>query len=293
MGRKIRRKTLQYLIENRLKIDFEGLKYRYELVLTCSDLVIPENIRDSQIILVQEGMTDPENFMFRLVKKINLPRYLASTSTTGLSDNYEYFCVASEGYKSLFIDKGVNPSKIIVTGIPNFDDFIQFLNNDFPFANYVLAATSDARETFKLENRKKFIYRTLDIAGGREVIFKLHPNENIKRAMKEISKHAKNSMVFTGGNVNHMVANCDVLVTKYSSVVYTGIVLGKEVYSDFDIEILKDLSPIQNGGISSLNIAHVCFAVLNEESVKRDVTIENNKKKPFLVSEEIPGYSFY
>ena len=30
------------------------------------------------------------------------------------------FCVASEGYRDLFISKGVKPEKIYVTGIPNF-----------------------------------------------------------------------------------------------------------------------------------------------------------------------------
>jgi hypothetical protein len=54
-------------------------------------------------VLIQEGMTDRETFMFHLVKWFRLPRYLASTSTNGLSDAYRYFCVASTGYRDLFI----------------------------------------------------------------------------------------------------------------------------------------------------------------------------------------------
>jgi hypothetical protein len=200
-------------------------------------------------------MTDPENLMFYLAKYLGFPRYLASTSTTGLSDAYKLFFVASEGYKKLFIKKGVNPNKIIVTGIPNFDNVDKLLQNDFPLKNYVLVATSDSRETFKYENRKKFIQESLKIAGGRQLIFKLHPNENIKRATKEINKYAPHALVYSEENIDHMIANCDVLITKYSSVVYIGIALGKEVYSYFNIDTLKELSPIQNNGSSAEIIA--------------------------------------
>jgi hypothetical protein len=32
-----------------------------------------------------------------------------------------------------------------------------------------------------------------------------------------------------------MIANCSTLITQYSTVVYTGIALGKEVHSYFDV----------------------------------------------------------
>jgi hypothetical protein len=255
LGDKLRRKTEAYLINNSLNIDPNKRNNDYDLVFTCSDLIIPHNIRKDRIILVQEGMTDPENIMFYFAKYLGFPRYLASTSTTGLSDAYKLFFVASEGYKKLFIKKGVNPNKIIVTGIPNFDNVDKLLQNDFPLKNYVLVATSDSRETFKYENRKKFIQESLKIADGRQIIFKLHPNENIIRATKEINKYAPQALVYSEGNIDHMIANCDVLITKYSSVVYIGIALGKEVYSYFNIDTLKELSPIQNNGRSAELIA--------------------------------------
>ena len=65
-------------------------------------------------------MTDPEGFMYHMVKWFKLPRYVASTSTNGLSHQYQYFCVASAGYRDFFIRKGVRPEKLVVTGIPNF-----------------------------------------------------------------------------------------------------------------------------------------------------------------------------
>jgi len=59
-----------------------------------------------------------------------------------------------------------------------------------------------------------------------------------------------------------MIANCDALITQYSSVVYIGLALGKEVHSYFDVEKLKRLTPLQNGGTSGRNIAQVCRGLL-------------------------------
>ncbi len=265
LGGQFREKTIEYLEQNKLEIDFEGRQRKYDLVYTCSDLIVPKNILNSKVILVQEGMTDPENLMYHLVKKLKLPRYLASTSTTGLSDSYDKFCVASEGYRDLFIKKGVSPDKIEVTGIPNFDNCKEYLNNNFPYKNYLLTATSDSRETFKYENRKKFIEYAKELAGNKKLVFKLHPNEKFERAVKEINAYAPGSLIYTKGNTEHMVANCDILLTRFSSVVYVGLALGKEVHSEFDIEQLKQLIPIQNNGKSAYNISEIGKKLIMEQ----------------------------
>ncbi len=257
LGGQFLKNTLSYIEENKLQLDYKGKADDYDLVFTCADLIIPDNIRNKKIVLVQEGMTDPENLMYYIVKNLKLPRYLASTSTTGLSHAYDKFCVASEGYKEHFVKKGVNPDKVVVTGIPNFDDCAKFLDNDFPYKNFVLVATSDARETFKFENRKKFIKEAIKIANGRQMIFKLHPNEIWERAYREIKSLAPDALVYQKESINPMIANCDVLITIYSTVVYIGIALGKEVYSKFDINALRKMTPIQNGGTSAQNIAAV------------------------------------
>lgn len=265
IGGRFREQTEAYLTEHNLKVDYAGRQHDYDLFVTTSDLVVQKNVRGKKLVLIQEGMTDPENIMFYLVKWFRLPRYLASTATTGLSGAYNYFCVASEGYKDLFIKKGVEPEKIVVTGIPNFDHVARYRDNDFPYRNYVLVATSDARETFKFDNRDKFIRQALEIANERQLIFKLHPNEKVKRATREIKSLAPDALVFSDGNTEHMIANCDVLVTQYSSVVYVGMALGKQVHSYFDIQMLRELTPIQNGGTSCRNIARVCRRLLGEE----------------------------
>jgi len=268
LGGQFKESAINYLNEHNLRVDYKGAANEYDLIFTCSDLIVPKSIRGKKVILVQEGMTDPEGIAYYLVKYLKLPRYLASTSTTGLSDAYNYFCVASQGYKELFERKGAVSDKLVVTGIPNFDNAAQYLNNDFPYKNYVLVATSDSRETFKYENRKKFIEYAMDIASGRNVIFKLHPNENVERATKEINKYAPGALVFSKANTNHMIANCDVLITRFSSVVYIGIALGKEVYSEFNIEQLRKMTPLQNEGMSAFNISLVAKKLIYNESME-------------------------
>ena len=59
-----------------------------------------------------------------------------------------------------------------------------------------------------------------------------------------------------------MIANCDVLITKYSSVAYVAMEFGKEVHSYFAKEELKKLMPIQNNGTSAERIARIGMHLL-------------------------------
>ena len=263
MGGEFFRKTLNYLKSNSLSIDYEGKKGPYDLVVTCSDLIIPKNILGSKIVLVQEGMTDPETLLYYFVKYLRLPRWIASTSTTGLSNLYNVFCVASQGYRDFFINKGVTPEKIRVTGIPNFDNCVSFKENNFPFRDFVLVATSDRREIYRYENRRKFIKKANKIANGRQMIFKFHPNENISRALREVKKYSPGALTYSQANTDHLIANCETLITRFSSVAFVGVALGKEVYSDIRKEDLQTLLPIQNGGRSAYNIAQECLELFD------------------------------
>ncbi len=264
-GNKLAGRCLMYLQDHGLPIDYQGRNQPYDLVVTCSDVYLQKNIRDNKIVLVQEGITDPESIMFHLVKRLRfLPLWWAGTSMTGLSDAYRAFCVASEGYRDFFIRKGVRPEKIVVTGIPNFDDCRRYCSNDFPYRHYVLVCTSPLRETLRGENRKAFIRRAVEFAGRRRLIFKLHPNENIERATREIHRHAPGAMVFATGSAEEMIANCDALITRFSSTAFVGLALGKETYSDFSMDEMCRLMPLQHGS-AALNIANVCHRVLGDD----------------------------
>ncbi len=254
--------TVDYLNKHNLPIDFGGRRHRYDLSVTGTDLIVQSNLRKNRLVLVQEGITEPEDLVYHTVKSLGLPRFLANTAATGLSDAYDRFFVASQGYKDLFIRKGVKPEKLVVTGIPNFDNANEAQKNDFPFHGYVLVATSSIRETGKFDNRMAFLRKVRHLAAGRSVLFRLHPNENMRRAEREIRSILPEAIIFREGNTNQMISNCSVLITQVSSVVFTGIAMGKKVYSNYDLESLYKLAPIQNGGTSAARIADECRNIL-------------------------------
>jgi len=261
-----RANTERFWQEKGVQVDYKGRKHHYDLVIIVGDIILPSSIRKYPILLVQEGMTDPENWHYDLVRTIGLPRWMGSTSMTGLSHAYRKFCVASEGYRQHFIRLGCRPDRLVVTGIPNFDNLADVPQApDFPHRHFALVATSDARETAKIDNRRRFIEDCKRKANGRPLIFKLHPNENWARATDEINRYAPGSLVLNTGNIHPMIAHCDVLITQYSSVVYHGIALGKEVYSYFDMERLRRLMPLQNGGTSKINIAKIARQILENQ----------------------------
>jgi hypothetical protein len=264
-GGKHVRRCREYLRREGLPVDERGRRGPYDLVVHCSDLVVPRLVRRSRVVLVQEGILDPEGWEYRLWRRLRfLPRWVAGTATTGLSLAYERFCVASEGYRDHFAARGVPEEKLVVTGLPNFDDCRSFLENDFPHRGYVLVCTSDARETGKRDDRAAFLHEAVAIAAGRPLVFKLHPNENAERAMAEIRTVAPRALVFVVGRAEHMIANCDVLVTQYSSTVFVGLALGKECHSYWDLAALRRLMPVQNASAAK-QIAQVCREVLAEE----------------------------
>jgi hypothetical protein len=102
--------------------------------LFAPDLIVPKNLLRKPLILVQEGMTDPENIFFSHRAQI------ASGRSAALDWQYcnnrsvrrlRQVSLASEGYRDLFIRKGVKPEKIAVTGIPNFDNCQEYLKTIF------------------------------------------------------------------------------------------------------------------------------------------------------------------
>jgi hypothetical protein len=257
LGGNHRKACMAYLENQKLAIDVAGKQNTYDAVITCTDLLVQRNIRGKRLVLVQEGMTEREDIFFTLVKNFHLPRYFANTAATGLSDAYDVFCVASPGYRDLFIQKGVKPDKLVVTGIPNFDWAERLMQNDFPLKDYVLVATSSIRETGKFDHRMQFLEEVKRIAAGRKVIFKLHPNEWTDRAVHEIRTLFPSETILQYGDINPMIANCSVLITQFSSVVFIGMSLGKEVHSYFDNNELQRLMPMQTKGRSAEWIAHI------------------------------------
>jgi hypothetical protein len=254
----LRERTVALMREAKLPVDDRGTSREYDLIVTCTDLILQNNIEGKRIVLVQEGLTEREGFLFWLVKHFGLPRVFANTAAFGLSDGYEVFCVASPGARRLFRAKGVRNEKMVVTGIPCFDNVAAYATNDFPHRNFVLICTSNARETFKYHDRMRFLRDAMTIAAGRPIIFKLHPAEQHERAIREIRSVVPDARILADGNTEHMIANCAALVAQYSTVAFTAALLGKEVHSYIEPAFLRQALPIQNGATSAARIADVC-----------------------------------
>lgn len=263
-GKRLVARCERYLRMHELPIDYRGASRDYDLAVLCTDQHVQGNLRGKAVVLVQEGMLDPVNPMFELVKRFpRIPGWLAGTAATGQSRIYRRFCVASEGYRDYFMRHGLDPARLVVTGIPNFDRCERYRENDFPHRDYVLVCTSDARETFKYDNRRRFIERAVEIAAGRPLIFKLHPNERRGRATREINRFAPGALVLHEGSAEEMAANAAAVICQWSTLVYVALALGKEAYSHFDMDELRRLAPVQNG-CAARNIAEVCREVLDE-----------------------------
>lgn len=271
-----------YLNQYGLRSDYRGEQYgyHYDMVIICTDMVVPDIAKKAKCIWVQEGMIDRLTRWGKAVKYLGMqPYWTVTTELNGSSNIADIYCTASEGYSQYIANLGTDSNRIIATGIPNYDNCKTFLQNDFPHRDYVMVATSDTRETMRFDNRKGFIEKAVAIANGRQMLFKLHPNENYSRAEAEIRRYAPaDSLIFDKGDTDFMVANCHTLITQWSTVVFTGIVLGKKVYSNFDINFLRRVCPIQNDGQSAKRIADICRAYMHFDGSGADFLQQHKNK---------------
>ncbi len=277
LGHDFRGKCLRHLETHGLALDLGGTRGRYDLVVTCSDLIVPSNIVGQPLVGVQEGMIDPALFLAKVMRAmpwLRLPRWAAGTVCTGLSGVYDRYCVASEGYRQDFIDRGAPASRLRVTGLPNFDDFARHVQPGHWLEGSVLACTSDGRETLRRDNRKQFIQWARAIAAGRPLVFKFHPNERMPRAVAEVKRlGARRALASTEGSGEEMIANCDVLVTQWSTLAYVGPRAGQGgptySYRDLDPCATRPCCRCRTAR-AARNIAAVCREVIAERRPGRE-----------------------
>lgn len=258
-----KQKADNYLKSHGLANDFEArvFNHHYDLIVCCSDIIVPWNLlAKTKSVFVQEGMTDALHLWQRLVKRFTrFPILAIGTALNGMNNCCDIYCVASEGYAAHFREIGVDADKLVVTGIPNFDNVEKLRQNTFPHRGYVMLATTDMRETYRFDDRPRLFAEATRIAAGRPLLVKFHPNEVMDRALAEARQHCPpGTLFFTEGNTEEMIANSVELITQYSTVAYVGLALGIPTHSFFDIEDLKRKLPWQNGGSSAARIAEIC-----------------------------------
>lgn len=275
----------EYIRQHDLNYDYRGTTKNidYDLALLSTDMIVPKSFKKIKTIWVQEGMIDPINNFSKLVKKINLPPYTtANTSLNGTTNIADIYCAMSKGYKDYFSELGTNKNKILVTGVPNFDNIASLNQTTYHEKGFVLVATSDIRELGGNDDRIHLIKKCVDIARGKKIIFKPHPNENIERIKSEIYSVIPHATIITEPIIDTLIAHCDTLITQYSSCVYIGLTLGKKVYSYFPIEELESKKPVQNGGKSSEIIANITREFLEFEGNKIDYISQSKLANQYL-----------
>lgn len=257
-GYKFREQCIAYCEANGLPLDVEGARGDYDLVVSCSDLVVQQNILGKRLVCVQEGMVDPKLFWYRMRERFpTLPRWAAGTACTGQSGLYDKYCVASAGYVDEFASRGAPRHRLVVTGLPRFDSFAAYVQKGHALEGHVLACTSDGRECLRPDDRQAFIKNVKSLAKGRPIAFKFHPNEKLDRATSEVRALIPEATFITEGHGEALAANCEVLVTEWSTLAFVGLALGKETHSYRSLDELRALLPEQNGRAAE-NIANVC-----------------------------------
>jgi hypothetical protein len=87
-------------------MDYKAELNHYDLVVYCSDMIISDPILQTKILWVQEGMIDEYTALGKVVKKLQLPPYLAiGTSLNGASNLCYVYCAATEGW--LWVKKSI------------------------------------------------------------------------------------------------------------------------------------------------------------------------------------------
>lgn len=279
------RASQEYIMNHQLKYDYRGNSkgIDYDLALLSTDMIVPKNIRGIKTIWVQEGMIDPLNNKAKLVKKLGLPSYTTGdTSLNGTSNIADIYCAMSNGYKDYFCSLGTQEQKILVTGVPNFDDIESLKKSQYSESGFVLVATSDIRELGGNDDRSVLIRKAVEVAKGRKIIFKPHPNENIERVSHEIKSIIPDATIITEPIIDTLIANCDVLITQYSSCVYIGLILGKIIYSYFPMEEIEAKKPLQTGGKSAEYIASIARDFLEYTGDKSKYILESGLVKKYL-----------
>ncbi len=254
------KKVIQSMEGLGLRMDI-GAKNSYDLIVLGNDFYMPQDLRSrSPKVLVQEGWVWTKNWRRWLCEHTFLPPWFAVGDGIGLSRNYDYFCVASQGYKELFKQSGIDEHRLVVTGLPTLDaveqDFAHFVDETRE-SKFVLVTTHPSREYFEGENRKQLLMKARRVAKGFPIVVKLHPNEDFVRATREIAEWLPEAKVVVDVDVNYLIANCSALVTTYSTTIYYALLLGKDVYCSYPTNEIRKLLPEQNGQAAH-RIAKVC-----------------------------------
>ena len=122
----------------------------------------------------------------------------------------------------------------------------------------------------------------VEIANDRKVIVILPLDESFYRLKQGIQKYAPDALVYLEGNIEELIANCEILITNRLSEIYVALAFGKAVYANVDLDLLKKMIPLQHGQ-AARNIANVCRTILETSNF-------TGERNPGKIVRLIPQY---
>ena len=220
----------------------------YDLVVDLLDVFLQKNIAATDRSR-SGAITDPEDDNFRLVAA---PLAHSRSGPRDGPRRLPRLCVASDRSRSVRRqgqgggDRGHRRSTSTTATLSR---------QHFPHRDFVLVYTSIAAGSPPWRRSKS---RSSSMRSGARDDLQVPPQRRPRASGGGSESVCTGCPIFTTGSAEAMIANCDVLITRYSSTVFVGLALGKETHSDYPMDELRRLQPVQNRS-AALNIA-MCAA---------------------------------
>jgi len=188
----------------------DSLEFNRTLVIVGKDLEIPS-------IMVQHGIWGTE---LTIAEKI----YVDKIALWG------------ERSKKGLIGRGINPSRLTITGNPGYDKIIPIRNNQRIYKdNFIVFATQMTEDYTSIDMNKdeeiiNVLYSAIKKIPDSRLIIKVHPGEKIKKYQRLIkNKKYQNVEVIKKTDLFELLNKSSILTTYASTVALEAIILNKPV----------------------------------------------------------------
>jgi hypothetical protein len=276
-GRQASQGCLEYLRNHHLAIDWNGGRGRYDLIVTCSDVLLPDNIVRRPLLVVQNELWHPD-FAPGLVRRElahRLRRYVAAAAT-GLSGAYERLCVASFGYRDRFVELGVARDRMVVTGLPGHDDYQAYASSEMVGSGYVLVCGTRATESVNGFTLRRLLQRAVAAAGALPILVQLAPDAPIQ----PVARWVPHARIAPKIETDALIAGSSLLISPWVAHAYVAMALGKPVLGQRSLRDLHHFVPVQTRS-AARDIAGVCRALLGQATIaESDLSPSANPSNP-------------
>jgi UDP-N-acetylglucosamine 2-epimerase len=181
-----------------------------------------------------------------LAKKYNIPTLACSAAMeTGNARSYirhlhaDKIAAMGEVIKNIYIESGIEPERIVVTGIAHFDllfnrnkeqDKQVLLGSDIEPSKRTILFTTD---NISLSETQRMLSGVIDAVlkmQGVQLVVKVHPSEDAGPYQTMAEKyHDPGIRVVKDTDLYALISNCELLITKYSTTALEAMMIGKPV----------------------------------------------------------------